>query len=286
MQDIDTKYNEVYFKEDLIKETEKLPTKIKKSLDNGKIIEKEWDDKNLASKINDCINIEKNIKEFNDINEIIKKSIFNKSKKIRYNINEEQTNDLINKIQSLGKIISDEDESVIMKKNEFNLIYLAIENRFNKKVKEIKKLYQATIDGDDAINFHSKCDNIPNTLVIIKSAGNRRFGGFTSMTWSSPTNYEYKNDPYAFVFSLDKQQIYKINNGTKAILNNKDFGPCFGYGCDIFVGNHCIKEKRLHTYETSSTCSYYYNGDENALSEDGKKKYIYAAEYEVFQVIL
>ena len=40
----------------------------------------------------------------------------------------------------------------------------------NKEVKELKKLYQATIDGDGAINFYSRCDNIPNTLVVIKSA--------------------------------------------------------------------------------------------------------------------
>ena len=38
--DIDNKYDEIYFKEDLIKESERLPNKIKKSIDKGKIIEK------------------------------------------------------------------------------------------------------------------------------------------------------------------------------------------------------------------------------------------------------
>ena len=37
--------------------------------------------------------------------------------------------------------------------------------------------------GGEPINFHNKCDNIPNTLVLIKSEGNRRFGGFTPITW-------------------------------------------------------------------------------------------------------
>ena len=72
-----------------------------------------------------------------------------------------------------------------MNENEFKLINLGIKNRLNKKVKVLKKLYQALIDGDDIINFHSKCDNIPNTLVLIKSAENRRFGGFTSIPWTS-----------------------------------------------------------------------------------------------------
>ena len=58
------------------------------------------------------------------------------------------------------------NKSVILKENEFDMIHLAIKSRLNKEVKELKKLYQATIDGDGAINFHSRCDNIPNTLVM------------------------------------------------------------------------------------------------------------------------
>ena len=98
------------------------------------------------------------------------------------------------------------NNSVIMNEKEFDLIHFALKSRFNKEVKEIKKLYQATIDGDGAINFHSKCDNIPNTLTIIKSAGNRRFGGFTSQTWESHKSGIYKDDKYCFLFSLDKQK--------------------------------------------------------------------------------
>ena len=177
------------------------------------------------------------------------------------------------------------NKSVIMKENEFDMIHLAIKSRLNKEVKELKKLYQATIDGDGAINFHSRCDNIPNTLVLIKSAGNRRFGGFTTAQWSSSSSGEYKDDPNAFVFSLDKQKIYSYKKNGKAICNNKDYGPIFGGPHDFLIYRHGIQEKHLYTYESSSNCSYNYNGDNNALSEDGKASWIYAAEYEVFQVI-
>ena len=105
-----------------------------------------------------------------------------------------------------------------MKENEFDLIHLAIKSRLNKEVKELKKLYQATIDGDGGINFHSRCDNIPNTLVLIKSAGNRRFGGFTTVQWSSPSSYEYKDDPNAFLFSLDKQKFYSYKKMGKLFV--------------------------------------------------------------------
>ena len=180
------------------------------------------------------------------------------------------------------------NKSVIMKENEFDLIHLAIKSRINKEVKELKKLYQATIDGDGGINFHSRCDNIPNTLVLYKSAGNRRFGGFTSAEWSSPSNSEYKDDQNAFLFSLDKQKIYPYKKDGKAIYNNKNYGPCFGYSggsLDIWINQHPIQEKHLRTCESNSDCSYNYNGDKNALSEDGKCIGINAIDYEVFQVI-
>ena len=93
-------------------------------------------------------------------------------------------NELEKQVKELQKLIEPNininklklsNKSVIMKENEFEMINLAIKSRINKEIKELKKLYQATIDGDGTINFHSRCDNIPNTLVLIKSAGNRRF---------------------------------------------------------------------------------------------------------------
>ena len=63
-----------------------------------------------------------------------------------------------------------------MEKNEFDMIHNAIKEKTNKKIKELKKLYQATKDGGNPDNFHKLCDGISNTLVLYKSAGNRRFG--------------------------------------------------------------------------------------------------------------
>ena len=59
--------------------------------------------------------------------------------------------------------------STIIKPNEFEIINSAIKIRLNKNIKNIKKLYQATIDGGEPLNFHKKCDNINNTLVLIKT---------------------------------------------------------------------------------------------------------------------
>ena len=221
---------------------------------------------------------------------------------INYQILKQENLELKNRVSELENVVKQmqkllepnininklvlKNKSVIMKDDEFEMIHLAIKSRINKEVKELKKLYQATIDGDGPSNFHSRCDNIPNSLVLIKSAGNRRFGGFTSIGWSTPkSDGEYKDDKNAFLFSLDKKKIYSYKNDGCAICNYKERGPVFGCGYTISFGKHSIQEKHLYTYESYSASSYNFNGDSNALSEDGKASSIYALEYEIFQVI-
>ena len=173
------------------------------------------------------------------------------------------------------------DKSVIMKDDEKNMLFSEIENKMNKQIRKIKKIYQATINGGDPINFHSKCDNIENTLVLIKSEGLRRFGGFTPIAWTS--NGVYVDDPSlkSFVFSLDKKKIYSLKaKGKYSISHVRDNGPCFGMGYDIGIEGNPIKENSLSTFQQS----YNYKGENNSLSEYNGQK-IKALEYEVFQII-
>ena len=84
------------------------------------------------------------------------------------------------------------------------------------------------------------------------------------MQWSSPSKGEYQDDKNSFLFSLDKQKIYSYNNNGNAIYNYKDSGPVFGNACDFRLDRHGIQDKGLYTNESSSSCSYNYNGDKNA----------------------
>ena len=175
------------------------------------------------------------------------------------------------------------ESSSIIKKNEFNFISLALKSRMKKQIISIKKLYQATIDGGEPMNFHSKCDFIYNTLTFIESKQNRRFGGFTSLCWESSEFDKAKDDKNAFLFSIDKRKIYPIKSldGLNAIRCQKHWGPCFGRGKDIGIEGNPIKEKTLKTYRGS----YDYNGERNSLSEDDNYNGIYGKDIEVFQII-
>ena len=223
--------------------------------------------------------IEKELKQLKEENEELKKRILNLETEMEKIKNKLKDNEKTNYLNAGNK-------SVIMQENEFNIINLGIKNRINKKIKEIKKIYQATIDGDTSSDFHSKCDNIPNTLILFKTEGNRRFGGFTTIPWTSEENGKYLDDKNAFLFSIDKQRIYPLKSNEKGVYHHKNYGPCFrNESCwDIYIYDHCIENKSFYTNESSTYSSYNYNGDNNALSESNGS-YIYLAEYEVFQVI-
>ena len=98
-----------------------------------------------------------------------------------------------------------------------------MDKKTSKKVKQMNKIYQATIDGGKPINFHNKCDNIPNTLVVIKSEENKRFGGFTPIPWKLEGNYADDNETKTFIFSLDYEEISLLKEYNKtAVFQNKD----------------------------------------------------------------
>ena len=82
-----------------------MPKQIKIALEKGKSIDKEWENNDLSSYVNDCINIEKNIKNIN----IIKKNInlFKTNNKIQIEFfpKEDEFNNFLIKINSFGKII-------------------------------------------------------------------------------------------------------------------------------------------------------------------------------------
>ena len=89
----------------------------------------------------------------------------------------------------------------------------------NKKIREVKKLYQANVDGGEPSIFLSKYDNISNTLTIIKTKGKRRFGGFFSNSWES--RLIFKEDINSFIFSIDNNKIYSYKNNGVALFCKK-----------------------------------------------------------------
>ena len=101
---IDEKFKDLFFGEEILKQSEKLPNQVKTNLEKGKEIENKWnDDKELKSIINDCIKIENNIVTINKINNNINKC---NSTEIETHIEPEEKGieDYISEIKKFGNL--------------------------------------------------------------------------------------------------------------------------------------------------------------------------------------
>ena len=119
---------------------------------------------------------------------------------------------------------------IIKTASELELLTRKMSKDYNKIT--LNLLYKATVDSDKASVFHEKCDGADNTLVLIESTDGKRFGGFTSCSWEG--NSIEKKDEDAFVFSLDKKEIYDVLPDEDAIGCYPKYGPVF-LGCQIRV---------------------------------------------------
>ena len=133
---------------------------------------------------------------------------------------------------------------IIENANELELLTRKICQNKYKKI-SLNLLYKAIVDSDKAEIFHKKCDSANSTLVLVKSANGKRFGGFTSCKWEGKSIE--KKDEKAFIFSLDKMKIYNVIQGEDAIGCYPNFGPVF-LGCQIRIYNDFFKNGGT-TYE-------------------------------------
>jgi hypothetical protein len=100
-------------------------------------------------------------------------------------------------------------------------------------------LFRMSRDGSNCSDFHRLCDNKGETLIIIKTDKNYKFGAYTPLNWVTPSSGEV-NDPkdeLTFLFSLDKKQKFtKIpGKNPQTARSEKDFGPLLGNGTDLGI---------------------------------------------------
>jgi hypothetical protein len=115
-----------------------------------------------------------------------------------------------------------------------------------------KHLYRGTRDGFCSEFFHRHCDNIPNTLTIIKAKDGSIFGGFSSLCWDKHSGSKYAQK--AFIFSLvnkeNKPTKFDYTGKGRSIYCSSGYGPTFGGGCDLpnfFIASNSNENKRSYS---------------------------------------
>ena len=148
-------------------------------------------------------------------------------------------------------------------------------------------IYRGTRDGSSSNDFHNKCDNKGESIILIKNDKDNIFGGYTSYPWGKDGNFH--SSPDSFLFTLTN--IYNINptkfpskNDQYEVVHRSDRGPCFGGSYDLGINNDFLNSGGWsgfpYTYEDilgKGKCIF--TGNDNKNNSSFKIK-----EIEVFKI--
>eukprot|EP00984_Skeletonema_dohrnii_P017700 scaffold8135_cov127-Skeletonema_dohrnii-CCMP3373.AAC.2 len=128
----------------------------------------------------------------------------------------------------------------------------------------MKLLYRSSRDGLSSEAFHDKCDDNNSgdnvhTLVVIETKEGGIVGGYSNTPWDC-CNGNYIGADKAFLFVLSGFNIQspckmklKDKDDTNAILNDKNCGPVFGGGQDLYVVGSYVNLLTGCTYQEGPT---------------------------------
>ena len=170
--------------------------------------------------------------------------------------------DLQDKNQYSNKIFS-LDTKIISNFKEFDFIIHYLKIKFNKEIMGSIRIYRGTEDGDKAENFHRLCDGNTNIIILIKTKNGKKIGGYTSIGFSSINQSNL--DDTAFIFSIDKREIYPNIKGKNAIDSYQNLGPSFS-GDSIKIYDNFLQEGGI-----TSKIGLNYQTNEDYQINDGKR---------------
>ena len=269
--DVDKKFNEFFYNENIIKDSEKLPNKIKISLERGKLTEKEWKNNNkLNSLINDCLNIENDINDINNVKNNIKKYQLNNDE-IKFSSNKGDILKVLETIKYFGNVINKKDK-IFDSKIEFD--EELFKTWLDRKQFKAELLFRKTREGSAFDDFHKKCDNKGITVVFIETTKGYKFGGYTELEWDR--NSGSKKDKSTFLFSFNNKEKYIAQNNKASIYCHR-ICPWFGNGSypEIFFESSLNKGQ---SYDDDNT---FFNGKKFTKGEG----YWDVRELEAFKII-
>ena len=248
LSEVDNMFNNNYFDENIIKKGEKLPKQIKLSLEKGKLIDKEWDNNNLISYVNDCIKIENNIKEINIIDEKVNKFQQKNLIKLEFFPKGEPLNIFLKSLSSFGKIslnnfqfkecpkeiskkreyiLSGIDKNIITKTGERGWTGTICENELDKSIEEHKwkiKLLNTKnryiMVGVSPIDFNINSSKYNNYGWYLYCNDSTLYSGPPFNYSCTKTNLREVKDEVIIVMNMKKRAL-------KFIINNEDKGDSY-----------------------------------------------------------
>ena len=275
LQEVEEQYNIIYGNENIVKDSIKLPDKIKIILENVENINKEYNDNKISLFINNCINIENSIKNIKEINDNIKKCNNSINNKIQFiPKDEEEIHKFLDNIKRFGKIEKNYFEEI---DNPWTSIKFSYENIFYYTLKEKNFIAEKTVD-DSYIHLIRSSYKFKNNkiykleFIVDYSKGGDLDIGFADFTQSDSAcwlrginhcvgltnnglyidkvkknNFKIENGKkYEFIIDMSKKNFILNINGIKAGEFNFNFEDnIYAHAAIRKVGNSV----RIRTYE-------------------------------------
>lgn len=176
------------------------------------------------------------------------------------------------------------DSEIIKNDEEINFLLerLKMSKLYKNTIPKFSLIYRASRDGDDPKDYYNKCNGAKNTLCVIKTKQNYKFGGYTETVMDFSKGSDVK-DPESFVFSLDKLKIYEnMRKDSYAIDHCKGWGPIFRG--DAFA----VCDKKFFSFDNhivgTKSQSNFGDMDQDYELNHGEK-YFSIKELEVFRIL-
>jgi len=129
-----------------------------------------------------------------------------------------------------------------------------------------KLIYRASSYGFSADAFHTPCDGVCPTYVLVLSSQGYLSGGFSDVPWSRGDGKgrgRFTTSDKCFLFNLQNPNgspptRYECLKKMFAIAQHAHFGPVFGAGADLSIADRCdINDQSYsnfpHTYGHASS---------------------------------
>ena len=217
----------------------------------------------------------------------ISKELDNKNKKIdslennvnelknAFNISKEEKNQNIVLVSSkFGNILK--NSNIFKTDEEIELLL----NNISFKANNLKLLYDSEIEGENEAKLLNAYTGKNDLIVLVKTNKSKRFGGYAHECFEKKEFY--KNDMKAFLFNLDKKEIYKSKNKKSDTSIWRDFfyfdSINFGTGTDLKIF-HKFFSKECQTNQ--NIIDYDYKNEPYALNGERLFKISYLEIYQV-----
>ena len=227
LSEVDDTFDNLYCNENIVKNSEKLPEKIKELIKTAENANKEYDDNKIDAFINICINVENSIKNIKEINDNIIKCQNFKNKHIKFIPEDDEViNKFLEKIKNFGEL-KNSCKNFVEIENPWtterfnynkNLFYYTLKenNYVAEKTENNNYIHSIKTMNQLQKNKIYKLEFLPNYKANYFGIG---FGDF-SVTINSPALYIAKNSVCLtskglFINSKNINQNIKLQNGKK-----------------------------------------------------------------------